>query len=171
MFSCKYESVERFLRTWPWIDCRPNQYDLVVASSCFLPQPMANRNRYLDHDDPQYQRWGRAYRKFSGVAERTRLILNGQATGAWADIVHFDLAENADQYLDEIIVTFNQHLSNDVAVYMVMALETAAIPRSAEFLSDLLRNGDERVEQYARRALIAINTRESRTALFNVGEG
>ncbi len=43
---------------------------------------------------------------------------------------------------------------------------TAALPRSVNFLSGILRDRDERFVSYARRALVAIDTKESRTALF-----
>lgn len=128
---------------------------------------MGQRNRYHDHIDPEYQRWGRTYRKFPGVDECARLILDRKATGAWADIVHFELAENANDHLDEIIDAFHDHTSDDVAVYMLMALEMAALPESVEFLAEVLRGGDARFASYAKRALTAIDTKESRRALFN----
>ncbi len=128
---------------------------------------MGKRIRYHDHVDPEYQRWGRTYRTFPGVDECARLVLDRKATGAWADIVHFELAENADDHIDEIVNAFHNHTSDDVALYMLMALETAALPESVGFLSDILRDGDARFTLYAKRALTAIDTKESRTALFN----
>ncbi|MCP4784401.1 MAG: hypothetical protein GY878_12695 [Fuerstiella sp.] len=128
---------------------------------------MGKRDRYRDHVDPEYQRWGRTYRTFPGVDECARLILDRKATGAWADIVHFELAENASDHLADMIDAFRNHTSDDVAVYILMALETAALPESVEFLSDVLCSGDARFTSYAKRALTAIDTRESRRALFN----
>ena len=128
---------------------------------------MRKRDLYRDHVDPEYQRWGRTYKTFPGVDECVRLILEGKATGAWADIFHFELAHNANEYLNQIIDTFHSHTSEDVAVYMLMALETAALPESVDFLSTVLVSGDPRFTTYAKRALTAIDTRESRTALFN----
>ena len=128
---------------------------------------MGKRDRYRDHVDPEYQRWGRTYRTFPGVDECARLILDRKATGAWADIVHFELAENASDHLADMIDAFRNHTSDDVAVYILMALETAALPESVEFLSDVLCSGDARFTSYAKRALTAIDTRESRRALVN----
>ena len=128
---------------------------------------MGKRDRYRDHVDPEYQRWGRTYRTFPGVDECARLILDRKATGAWADIVHFELAENASDHLADMIDAFRNHTSDGVAVYILMALETAALPESVEFLSDVLCSGDARFTSYAKRALTAIDTRESRRALFN----
>lgn len=128
---------------------------------------MGKRDRYNDHVDPEYQRWGRTYRSFPGVKECARLILDRKATGAWADIVAFELAENANEHLDEIIVTFHEHKSDDVAVHILIALETAALPASTEFLSDVLRSGNTKFAMYAKRALTAIDTKESRRTLFN----
>ena len=128
---------------------------------------MGKRNRYRDHVDPEYQRWGRTYRAFPGVDECARLILDRKATGAWADIIAFELAENAKEHLDEIIEMFHKHTSDDVALYMLMALELAALPASVDFLSDVLKDGNVKYMPYAKRALAVINTRESRRALFN----
>ncbi len=128
---------------------------------------MGKRDRYRDHVDPEYQRWGRAYRTFPGVDECARLILDRKAVGAWADIVTFELAENANEHLDEIIDVFHKRLTDDVAVYMLMALETAAVPASVEFLSDVLRGGNAKFTPYAKRALTVIDTKESRRALVD----
>ncbi|MCG8352940.1 MAG: hypothetical protein MI924_34680 [Chloroflexales bacterium] len=128
---------------------------------------MSKYNRYRHHPDPEYQRWGRAYRSFPGVVECVRLILNGKATGAWADVIAFELAENASDCLAELIDAFHEHTTNDVAVYVMIALEMAAIPESVDFLSDVLQQGDPRFISYARHTLQAINTREARSALFH----
>ncbi|HVX60778.1 MAG TPA: hypothetical protein VHC19_09255 [Pirellulales bacterium] len=136
---------------------------------------MGKRDRYRDHPDPDYQEWGRVYRTFPGVPECIRLILARKATGAWADIVAYELAENARENLSELIDAFHGHISDGVALYVMMALEMAALAESVDFLSAVLQQGDPRFAPYARRALKAINTREARTALFraipNPGSG
>ena len=101
---------------------------------------MGKRQRYQDHVDPEYRRWGRIYRSFPGVDECVRLILTRKATGAWADIIAYELAENADEHLTQIIDAFNEYKSDDVAVYMLMSLELAAMPKSVEFLTSILQN-------------------------------
>lgn len=128
---------------------------------------MAKRLRYHDHVDPDYQQWGRTYRSFPGVEECVRLILARKTKGSMADIIHHELAENAGEHLAEMIDSFNDHAPGDVALYMMMALETAALPDSVEFLSGVLRGGDKIFATYAKRALVAIDTKESRTVLFN----
>ncbi len=128
---------------------------------------MRTRDRYRDHLDPEYRRWGRTYRSFPGVDECARLILDRKATGVWADIVTFELAENASECLSEIIDTFRAHESDDVAIYILMALEMSALPASVDFLSGVLRDGNARFMPYAQRSLKAIDTKESRTALFS----
>lgn len=126
---------------------------------------MGKRDRYRDHPDPEYQRWGRTYRLFPGVTECARLILQRKATGAWADIVAHELAENASGNLESLIAAFREHAADGFGVYVMMALEMAALPESVEFLSAVLRQGDARYAPYAQRALQAIDTRESRSAL------
>lgn len=133
---------------------------------------MGKRNRYRDHCDPEVQRWGRTYPRFPGVAECARLIRARKATGTWAYIVAEELAENASDCLEELIDTFREdmtedHNSDDVAMYVMMALDIAKLPASVEFLSEVLQEGDPRFTPYARSALEAIDTRESRTALFH----
>ena len=130
---------------------------------------MGKRTRYRDHPDPEFQRWGRTYPRFPGVAECVRLIRVRKATGTWADIVVYELAENAGDFLEELTNAFHEHTSDDVAMYVMMALEMAKLPESVEFLSKVLREGEARFTPYARRALQAINTRKSRTALFDAG--
>lgn len=128
---------------------------------------MGKRDRYRDHVDPEYRRWGRTYRSFPGVDECARLILDRKATGAWGDIVAYELAENAHDHLNALIKAFHDLESDDVAIYVLMALEMAALPASVEFLSGVLRDGNVTFMPYAERALKAIDTKESRTALFN----
>jgi hypothetical protein len=133
---------------------------------------MKKSNRYDAHVDPEYQRWGRKYSQFPGVAECVRLIQSGKATGAWADIIVQELAENADACFTELKDAFSQNVSKmavqgDVAMFIMMALEIARLPHSVEFLSTVLQAGDARFQSYAYRTLQAIDTHESRGVLFN----
>ena len=130
---------------------------------------MGKRDRYRDHPDPEYQGWGRTYRSFPGVAECARLILQHKATGAWADIVVHELAANARDNLAELIQAFHEHASDRFGIYVMMALEIAALPESVEFLSSVLQRGDARFVPYARRALQAIDTQKSRSELRRFG--
>ncbi len=131
---------------------------------------MGKRDRFRDHVDPEYRRWGRTYRSFPGVDECARLILDRKATGAWADILVWELAENASEHFNEMIHAFRAHEQDDVALYILMALELAALPASVNFLSGVLQDGNPRFVPYAQRTLKAINSKESRTAMFNAKE-
>src|SRR5262245_3006726 len=86
---------------------------------------MGKRNRYRDHMDPEYQRWGRTYPRFPGVAECARLLRDGKARSAWADIIVYELAENAGACLAELVETFRTDLSVTVRLWMMMALDIA----------------------------------------------
>jgi len=101
------------------------------------------------------------------VDECIRLILAGKALGSWADIVVYELADNARDHLQELINAFRKHASDGAADYLLMALEIAALPESVDFFSDLLFEKNPRFVPYADRALQAINTREARAALFH----
>ena len=128
---------------------------------------MGKRNRYRDHTDPEYQRWGRTYSRFPGVAECARLIREGKARGAWADIIASELAENASECLAELVETFRADPSESVRLYVMMALDMARLPESIPFLAEVLQQGNPLFTPYAVRALEGINTRESRTAIWN----
>jgi hypothetical protein len=128
---------------------------------------MGKRNRYRDHIDPEYQRWGRKYPRFPGVEECARLIRAGKARGAWADIIAYELAENASHCLPTLIDTFRSDSSDDVRLYVMMAVEVAKLPESVPFLAEVLHGRDPRFTPYAERALRELNTPEARTVLWN----
>ena len=130
---------------------------------------MGKRSRYRDHMDPEYQRWARRYPRFPGVAECARLIRARKARGAWADIIASELAENATHCMSDLIAAFRTDPSEDVRVYVMMALESARLPESVPFLAEVLQDGNPRVTPYAERALRNINTPEARTMLWKAG--
>ncbi len=127
---------------------------------------MGKRVRYRDHQDPEYQRWGRRYPRFPGVGECARLIRAGNARGTWADIIASELAENAKLCLPDLIDTFRTDLSEDVRMYVMMALEIARLPNSVSFLAEVSHDGNPRLALFAERALRNINTPEARTVLW-----
>jgi hypothetical protein len=127
---------------------------------------MGKRNRYRDHVDPEYRRWSRKYPRFPGVAECVRLIRGGNARGAWADIIASELADNATLCLPDLIETFRTDPSEDVRLYVMMALDMARVPESVLFLAEVLHGANPRFTPYAERALIGIDTPESRSALW-----
>jgi len=132
---------------------------------------MGKRNRYRDHIDPEHQRWGRTYSRFPGVTECTRLIRDGKARGSWADIIVYELAENAGECFAELVEAFRTDPSESVRLYVMMTLDMARLPESIPFLAEVLREGDPRFTPYALGALNGINCRESRTALWEVTQG
>lgn len=132
---------------------------------------MGKRDRFRKHVDPEYQRWGRRYRRFPGVAECVRLIRAGNARGAWADIIVFESAANAAACLAELIETFRSNPRGDVVrLYVMTALDIARLPESVPFLAEVLQDGDTLYTPYAERALRGIDTRESRTALWDAAQ-
>lgn len=120
-----------------------------------------------DSIDPEYQRWRQKYPRFPGVAECARLIRNRKAKGAWADIIAAELAEHAAACLPELIDAFRNNPSEDVRLYIMMALDIAQLPESVPFLAEVLRGGNSRFTSYAERALRDINTPEARTVLWH----
>src|SRR5262249_23916604 len=118
-----------------------------------------------------YQRWGRTYPRFPGVAECARLIRDGKARGSWADIIAYELGENAGERLAELIETFSTDPSESVRLYVMMALDIARLPESVPFLAEVLQEGNPLFTPYALRALNGIDTRESRTAVWQVTHG
>lgn len=122
--------------------------------------------KQLDYIDPEYQRWRRKYPRFPGVTECARLIRSRKAKGAWADIIAGELAQHASACLPDLIEMYRNDPSNNVRLYVMMALDIAMIPMSVPFLAEVLRGGDPIFTPYAERALKGINTPEARTALW-----
>jgi hypothetical protein len=119
---------------------------------------MVKCTRFHDHIDPEYQRWGRKYPRFPGVGECVRLINAKKARGAWADIIANELAANASSCLSDLMDAFQNNADGDVRLYVMMALEMAAVPDAVPLLTDVFREGNERLAPYAERALRKINT-------------
>ena len=117
--------------------------------------------------DPEVQRWQRKYPRFPGVAECVRLITARKAKGAWADIIAEELAKNAADCLPELITVYRESSSEEVRLYVLMALEVARLPESVPLLAEVLNAGDLRFVPYAERTLQRIDTREARAALWH----
>ena len=130
---------------------------------------MAKFSDYRHHRDPEYRRWHRKYPRFPGIDECARLIRAGKAQGAWADILAYELAENANCCLPLLIDPFRNDSSDDVRLYVMMALEIAGLQESVPFVVEVLRGGDPRFVPYAERTLRSINTQVARTALWQAG--
>jgi hypothetical protein len=122
---------------------------------------MAKFSDYRHHCDPEYQRWHRKYPRFPGIDECARLIQAGKAPRAWADIIAYELAENANNCLPLLIDAFRNDSSDDV--------EIAGLQESVPFLVEVLRGGDPRFIPYAERTPHGINTQVARTALWQAG--
>jgi hypothetical protein len=121
-----------------------------------------------DHVDPEYQRWKRKYPRFPGVAELMRLIRTRKAKGSWADIIVNEMADHAKECMADLLETFRTDESEEVRLYIMMALDIARPPEAVPFLAEVLREGNPRYARYAESALRGINTREARTALWNI---
>lgn len=127
---------------------------------------MGRRNQHLDFMDPEDQRWYREHPRFPGVAECVRLIRNGNVRGYRSEIICRELAENAADCLPELIETFRTDPNFDVRLSIIMALEQARLPESTLFLSEVLQDSNSQLVQWARRALIGLNSRASRIILW-----
>src|SRR5258708_5149255 len=120
----------------------PNAAEL--GRSAFETSVMGKPAQYRDHIDPEYRRWAQKYPHFPGVAECVRLIRENKAKGAWADIIAFELADNAVSCLPELIKVYRQATNDDAPLYVMMALEIARPPKAVPFLIEVLRESDDR---------------------------
>jgi hypothetical protein len=132
---------------------------------------VGKRHNYRDHIDPEYRRWGRKYPRFPGVAECVRLIRAGKARGSWADIIADEMARHASLHLPELIETFRTDSSDQVRLFVMMALEMARLPESIPFLAEVLRQGNSDFTPYAERGLRDIDTPQARAALWEATHG
>jgi hypothetical protein len=83
-----------------------------------------------------------------------------------AENIVYDLAENTAACLPEMIEAFRTETTSAVPSYTMMALDIARIPESVPFLAEFLAEGDPQFLSFAKNALKGIDTRESRTALW-----
>ncbi len=126
---------------------------------------MARRRKTLrELIDPEYLRWLQKYPRFPGVSECVRLILEGKARGSWAEIIHRELVEHAEECCDDLVTAFRA--DDVVATYVLHVLEDAKLPRSVPFLAEVLGHPDPTFAVIAERVLEQIDTRESRIVLF-----
>lgn len=108
---------------------------------------MTHRSPYHDHVDPDYQRWGKRYPRFPGVAECVRLIRSKKAKGTWVDIIVHELAMNSASCLPELsasclpelIAAYREGASDAVSLYVMMALDVTKVPAAVPFLEEVLR--------------------------------
>ena len=123
---------------------------------------------YRDSPDPEERRWGQTYPRFPGVAECVRLIHSGKARGVWIDIIAWELTDHAKECFDELVRAFREEkpLASTAAFVILEAIEVAKLPEAIPFWSEVLAEGHPEFGRYARRALKAINSRESRTVLW-----
>jgi hypothetical protein len=128
---------------------------------------MGKRAQFQDHVDPEYRRWAKDYPRFPGVGECVRLICAHKAKGSWADIIAHELADNAVECSPELISAYRNATTDDVRLYVMMALDIARAPETVPFLSNVLLEGDANDAAYAERTLRGIGTREARSALWD----
>ena len=122
---------------------------------------------YRRHVDPEYRRWGRKYPRFPGVAECVRLLNEGNARGAWVDIITHELTENARECLPDLVAVFRSDVRESVRLIVLMSVVEAALPAAIPFLAEVVGERHPRFSQYAEQGLLAIGTRESRAALWD----
>lgn len=92
---------------------------------------------------------------------------HSHAQGARADVIAYELADNAVECLPELIAAYRDAANDDVRLYVMRALEIAKPPEAVAFMVEVLRSGDAACAAYAERALKEIDTREARTALWD----
>jgi hypothetical protein len=85
------------------------------------------------HIDPDYQRWGRKYGRFPGVAECVRLLRSGNMRGSWIDIIIHELAVHADDCLPELIAAFRNDENEYVRLMVLSAITEACLPTRSRF--------------------------------------
>ena len=127
---------------------------------------MGSASDYSQHVDPEYRRWGRKYPRFPGVTECVRLLRSGKIRGAWVDIVLHELTEHAQECLPELVAAFCSNESEWVRLMVLTAVAQARLPSAIKFLADVVRQRHPRFSPYAEQGLVAIGTREARTALW-----
>lgn len=127
---------------------------------------MSNASDYSQHVDPEHRRWGRKYPRFPGVNECVRLLRSGKIRGARVEIVLHVLTEHAQECLPELVAAFCSDESESVRLMVLTAVAEARLPSAIKFLAEVVRQRHPRFGPYAEQGLVAIGTREARTALW-----
>lgn len=116
--------------------------------------------------DPEFERWKRKYPDFPTLLECERLVLLVNAKGLWIDLIVEGIAARAEFLFIELVDSDERNVEYRFSLLILMALELAAIPESVAFLVDVAMSAGADRSRWARSALVSIDTRESRTALF-----
>lgn len=123
------------------------------------------RKALVSHPDPVYTKWRTAYPEFPGVeicVEQLR-----KARGGLIDIICIELRNNARDNLDDLIKAFGREEDDWIQLMLLSSIADARIPEATPFLGECLLSDNQRFREEARFGLEYLDTKESRTILWN----
>jgi hypothetical protein len=120
--------------------------------------------------DPEYRRWKNKYPKFPGVAKCVELLRRGNVRGTWVDTICAELQENAADHAAELIAAFRDAESGSPLRRTLLGIiSEARLPQALPVFVENLGSEDESLQHSSEQGLRALNTRESRKALWEAG--
>jgi hypothetical protein len=120
-------------------------------------------------EDPEYIRWKRQYPKFPGVARCVELLGRRNGQGALVGIIRSELQQNVVSHAAELIAAFQAEPDERVRRILLGILCEARLPEALPVFAEQLRSEDESLRYWAEEGLRALNTPESRKALWEAG--
>ena len=121
------------------------------------------------HVDPEAERWDREYPKFPGVTTCVALLSSPKVHGTWVDIICQELTRHADECADELLGAFGAAADARVRAILMGILCEAKLSKAQPVFIENLKSDDELLRHWAEQGLRDLNTKESRTALWNAG--
>ena len=130
----------------------------------------------IKHPDPEYARFYTTYPTFPGVPTCLTLLRSGKAKGAWIDLICHELhryaAENTDEEtakkakVEEIVAAFRAEPVSWVRILLLSSIAKTGLPEYIPLLQENLASEQEGLRFWAQAGLGKIDTKESRTVLW-----
>ncbi len=117
--------------------------------------------------DPELARWNRTYPRFPGVRKCVDLLKKRSTSGTWLDIIEIELTAHASEHLEEMIASFHTEPDEWVRTMLLWPIADARLPQAFSFLLENLYSDNPYFRELAIRGLKLLDTRESRTALWD----
>jgi HEAT repeat protein len=123
-----------------------------------------------EHLDPEYVRWRKKYRRFPGVAECFRVLHGRNVNGALKEIIECELIDHASECLQELIDVYRSEDDDYYRRYAFWAIAKSRLPEAIPFLAEVAKEPNDFFSEIAMDSLAEINTKESRTVLWELNK-
>jgi len=117
--------------------------------------------------DPEINRWNDTYPKAPDVQACVKLLKDHHVKGTWVDLVIAQLTHHAADHLEAMIAIFHAETNEWVRVMLLSAIAEASLPPALSLFVANLYSDDAHLRRWALYGLKSLDTKESRTVLWN----